>query len=53
MIDLIQMAAYHVCVLIWVAYVLVAERSPVISGRGLQKEEIELWNQEVQRMVRR
>ena len=52
-IDLIQMAAYHVCVLIWVAYVLVAERSPVISGRGLQKEEIELWNQEVQRMVRR
>jgi len=52
-IDVIQMAAYHVCVLIWIAYVFLAEPSPAISGRGLQKEEIELWDQELQRIVRR
>jgi hypothetical protein len=52
-VDLIQMAAYHICVLIWIAYVFVSDTSSVASGRGLQKEEIEFWDQEVQRMVRR
>lgn len=52
-VDLIQMSAYHLCVLIWIAYVLLANTSPALSGRGLQKQEIEFWDQELQRMVRR
>ena len=52
-IDLIQMAAYHICVLVWLAYLFMPERVPQFTGRGLQKTDIESWDQELQRMVRR
>ena len=52
-IDLIQMAAYHVCVLVWLIYLFLPERSLRFIGSGLEKSDIEFWDQELQRMVRR
>ncbi len=51
--DVAGMAAYHVSVLIWLVYVFLPERAPRFAGAGLQKSDIEFWDQEVQRMVRR
>jgi hypothetical protein len=52
-VDLLQMAAYHVCVLAWITYLFLPEKAPVFIGRGLQEQDIELWNQELQKMVQR
>ena len=52
-IDLIQMAAYQVCVLVWLGYLVMPERVPQITIKALQKKDIELWNQELQKMVQR
>jgi len=52
-VDLFQMAAYHVCVLVWITYLFLPEKAPVFIGRGLQEQDIELWNQELQKMVQR
>jgi hypothetical protein len=52
-VDIVQMAAFHVSVVVWLVYVFLPERVPTFSGGGLQKSEIEFWNQELQRMVRR
>jgi hypothetical protein len=52
-IDLATMGTYHVCVLVWLVYMLLPERSPQFVGRGLQKSDIEFWDQELQRIVRR
>ena|SRR5438477_4338277 len=51
--DIVGMAAYHVGVLVWLVYVFLPQRAPAFAGAGLQKSEIEFWDQEVQRMVRR
>jgi hypothetical protein len=52
-VDIVQMAAFHLSVVVWLVYVFLPERVPTFSGGGLQKSEIEFWNQELQRMVRR
>ncbi|HZP17661.1 MAG TPA: hypothetical protein VFB00_06840 [Terriglobales bacterium] len=52
-IDLIRMTAFHVCALIWTIYAFLPERAPAFAGGGLQQPELEFWNQEAQRMVRR
>jgi hypothetical protein len=52
-IDAVQMAAFHVCVVIWLVYLFLPERASTFVGRGLEKSELEFWDQELQRMVRR
>jgi hypothetical protein len=52
-VDMVQMAAFHVSVVVWLVYVFLPERMPTFSGGSLPKSEIEFWNQELQRMVRR
>jgi hypothetical protein len=52
-VDLVQMAGFHVCVLIWLVYLFLPERTPAFTGRGLPEADLALWDQELQRMVQR
>ena len=50
-VDLIRMAAFHICVLVWLAYLVLPERSPRFSG--VQVSDLEVRIEELQRMVQR
>ncbi len=52
-ISVAQMSAYHVSVVIWVVYLFLPERSRSWTGAGLPNSQLEFWDQELQRMVRR
>jgi hypothetical protein len=52
-IDVVRMAGFHVCVLVWLGYLIFPERGPKFKGKPPQESELESWNQELQRMVRR
>lgn len=52
-VDLTQMAAFHVCVVIWLVYLFVADRTPPFPDGKLKVSDLELWDQELQRMVQR
>jgi hypothetical protein len=50
-VDITEMAAFHVGVLVWLFYLYVPDRSPAFAGMGLGKSDIQLWDQELQRMT--
>jgi hypothetical protein len=52
-IDLLRLAAFHVCILVWLGYLVFPGREPKFTGVPLQKSELESWDQELQRMVQR
>ena len=52
-IDLIRMAAFHICVLIWLIYLLLPERPRPSTVRGVQVSELELHLEELQKIVRK
>ena len=52
-VDVVQMVGFHVCVLIWLVYLFLAEHTPAFTGRGLPEADLALWDQELQRMVQR
>jgi len=51
--DLTQMAAFHVCVVIWLVSLFLADRTPPFTNAKLKVSDLELWDQELQRMVQR
>lgn len=50
-VDVTQMGAFHVSAIIWLIYVLLPERPPMFQGPGLRQNDIEFWDQELQRMT--
>lgn len=50
--DMLRLAAFSVCSMIWLVYLLLPERTPEFVGAGLRKSEIESWDQELRRMVK-
>jgi hypothetical protein len=52
-IDEVRMAGFHVCVLVWLGYLVFSEHRPRFKGTPPQESELESWNQELQRMARR
>jgi hypothetical protein len=52
-VDISEMAAFHVCVVVWLVYLFLPERARIFSGTGLEKNDLELWNEQVEKMVRR
>jgi hypothetical protein len=52
-VDLTQMAAFHVCVVIWLVSLFLADRTPPFPDGKLKISDLELWDQELQRMVQR
>jgi hypothetical protein len=51
--DLTQMAAFHLCVVIWLVYLFVADRTSPFPDEKLKLSDLELWDRELQRMVQR
>jgi len=52
-VDFIRMAAFHVCVLVWLIYIVWSKKEPSFSGNNVQISELESHLQELQRIVRR
>jgi len=50
-VDIVVMAAYHCCVLIWVFYLVVPERSTIRMPKTLPEADLEIWNHELQRLL--
>jgi hypothetical protein len=47
----LNMATYHVCVLIWFYYLLVPERSTAASAVLVPAHNLEVWNRELERLI--
>jgi len=52
-IDMMRLAAFHVCVLVWLGYLIFPKQEPKFTGAPMQASELEFWDQALQRMVRR
>jgi hypothetical protein len=50
--DMIRMAGFHACVLIWLIYVFRPKKSVQVVGHGLSKVDLEFWNEELRRLVK-
>ena len=51
--DLTQMAGFHICVVIWLVSLYLADRTQLFPNEKLKISDLELWDQELQRMVQR
>jgi hypothetical protein len=47
----LNMATYHVCVLIWFYYLLVPQGSATASAVLVPEHNLELWNRELERLI--
>jgi|HubBroStandDraft_4_1064222.scaffolds.fasta_scaffold110504_2 hypothetical protein len=50
-LDLLNMATYHVCVLIWFYYLLVPQKTPTTSAVSLPENNLAIWNRELERLL--
>jgi hypothetical protein len=50
--DMIGMAGYLLCVLIWLAYALLPEKAPQVK-ETIPEHDLESWNDELQRLLQR
>jgi hypothetical protein len=51
LLDFLNMATYHLCVLIWFYYLLVPQKTPTTSAVSLPEHRLEIWNQELERLL--
>ena len=51
-LDLFDMATYHICVLIWLFYLIIPERKPSIPD-NVPDNDLESWNQELETLLTR
>jgi len=50
-LDFLNMATYHLCVLLWGYYLLVPEKKPVTSAVSLPENNLAIWNRELERFI--
>lgn len=50
-VDVTEMAAFHVCVVIWLVALFIADRKPSFPDANLKLSDLELWDKELQKMV--
>jgi hypothetical protein len=51
-LDLIDMATYHACVLLWFYFLLVPKKAPAVEAAPrLPETNLELWNRELERLL--
>jgi hypothetical protein len=53
LIDDVRMVGFHACVLVWLGYLIFPDRGPEFGGKPLQTSDLEPWDEELQKMVRR
>jgi len=52
LLDFLNMATYHVCVLLWFYYLLVPQKSVISPAPPpLEHNSLELWNRELERLL--
>ncbi|HET9410161.1 MAG TPA: hypothetical protein VFO39_23190 [Candidatus Sulfotelmatobacter sp.] len=51
LLDFFDMASYHICILIWFYYLLVPEKAAISSQVRLPGHNLEIWNQELERLL--
>lgn len=49
--DVVRTAGFLACTAVWLIYILLPDKNPQFTGQGLHKSEIELWDQELHRIV--
>jgi hypothetical protein len=52
-VNLVTMATYHLCVLIWMFYLLRPEQPTSYISSPPPKHDLDVWNNELQRLVQR
>ena len=52
-LSMVSMGTYHLCVLIWLFYFMASERPPKYNSTDLPKNDLETWNQELQKLTRK
>ena len=50
-LDYYTMAVYHVCVLVWLAYLWLPEKVPQFAVKAVPEHDLESWNKELQRLI--
>jgi len=50
-LNFLNMGIYHVCILIWFYYLLVPQKSVVTSVVPLPNHSLEVWNQQLERLL--
>jgi uncharacterized membrane protein len=51
LLDFLNMATYHVCVLIWFYYLLVPQKIATTSAVSLPENNLDIWNRELERLL--
>ena len=51
LLDFMNMATYHACVLIWFYYFLVPQKIAATSAVPLPENNVEVWNRELERLL--
>jgi hypothetical protein len=51
LLDFLNMAIYHVCVLVWLYYLLVPPKVATTSAVQLPEHSLEIWNRELERLI--
>jgi hypothetical protein len=51
LLDFLNMATYHVCVLIWFYYFLVPQKIATTSAVALPENSLDIWNRELERLL--
>jgi hypothetical protein len=51
LLDFVNLATYHLCVLIWFYYLLTPEKITTKSAVPLPEHNLEVWNRELERLL--
>ena len=52
-LDFVDMATYHVCVLIWFYYLLVPQKVSMQPAVPVPQSDLDVWNRELEKLVQR
>jgi len=51
LLDFVNLATYHICVLIWFYYLLIPQQAVTKSAVALPEHNLEMWNRELERLL--
>jgi hypothetical protein len=51
LLDFLNLATYHICVLIWCCYLLIPQKKPTTSAVALPENNLAAWNRELERLI--